>query len=309
MPKFIPVRQDLTFVDAHEVTVHYYVWQPGAPRAVVQLVHGLGEYARRYELLVHELVNAGIAVYASDLRGHGATGLEQWNGDVSKLGKLGPGGIPATIDDLTQLSGIIRDDHPGLPIVLLGHSLGSLLVQKVLNKYSVGYAAAILTGTAYRMPGYMNSGDLNSRHKSLGDTGYEWLSRDEAISQAFLDDALTFNADVLKLFGPRDGLRLFGRPGKGLRDIPLLIMIGEDDSLGGEKSVRKLAESYVERSGLTDVEVVVYTDARHEVFNELNQAEVRDDLVAWLRARLPVLAERSAQAETLAETKDDSADD
>ncbi|MET1043658.1 MAG: alpha/beta hydrolase [Microbacteriaceae bacterium] len=305
MPKFIPVRDDRSFVDAQGITVHYYVWQPGAPKAVVQLVHGIGEYATRYELLVQELVNAGIAVYASDLRGHGATGLEQWHGDVSKLGKLGPGGLAATIDDLTQLSGIIRDDYPGLPIVLLGHSMGSLLVQKILNKYSVGYAAAILTGTAYRMPGYMNSGDLNSRHKTLGNTGYEWLSRDEAISKAFFDDALTFNADVLKLFGLRDGLRLFGRPAKGLRDIPILIMIGEDDSLGGEKSVQKLAESYADRSGLTDVEVVVYTAARHEIFNELNQAEVRDDLLDWLSERLPTLTQRAGHRET----KDDSADD
>jgi alpha-beta hydrolase superfamily lysophospholipase len=62
-------------------------------------------------------------------------------------------------------------------------------------------------------------------------------------------------------------------------------MVGSDDTLGGEESARRLAEAYVRRSGLIDVEVIVYDGARHEVFNETNQAEVRADLIAWLDAR------------------------
>ena len=275
-----------TFVDAGGVTIHYYAWKAKKPRAVVQLAHGLGEYAGRYEVLAQFLVANGISVWANDHRGHGETGLEQWGGDLTKLGKPGPGGIRAEVADLHQFTGLIRGENEGIPLVYLGHSWGSLLGQMLLNDHADDFDAAVLTGTAHRVPGQMNAGQLNAKHKHLGTTGYEWLSRDTAVSQAFLDDKLTFYADTLKLFGLVDGLRLFGRPKQLAKDIPLLIVIGDEDPLGGEDSVRKLADDYVSRGGLSDVELVVYAGARHEVFNETNQDEVRGDLLAWLEDRV-----------------------
>ena len=275
-----------TFVDAEGVTIHYYVWKATKPRAVVQLAHGLGEYASRYETLAQFLVANGISVWANDHRGHGETGLEQWGGDLTKMGKPGEGGIRAEVADLHQFTGLVRAANPGIPLVYLGHSWGSLLGQMLLNDHADDFDAAVLSGTAHRVPGQMNAGQLNAKHKHLGTTGYEWLSRDPAVSQAFLDDRLTFYADTLKLFGLADGLRLFGRPKRLAKDIPLLIVIGDEDPLGGETSVRKLADDYISRGGLTDVELVVYAGGRHEVFNEINQDEVRSDLLAWLEDRL-----------------------
>ena len=286
MVKFIAERDHRTFVDAQGVTIHYYVWAPGRPKAVVQLAHGVGEHALRYEVLAQELVNAGYAVYADDHRGHGMTGVEMTDGDSSRMGRLGPGGLRATIQDLRDLSAIIRTEHPELPLVLLGHSWGSLMAQIILNDHAADYDAAVLTGTSYRMPGYMNSGDLNARHAHLGDTGVEWLSRDPEVHALFRADPLTFDAKILKLFGVRDGLRLFGRPKRLSRDIPLLVMVGDDDPLGGEPGAVKLVEEYARRGGLTDVELSVYAEARHEVFNELNQADVRRDLIEWMDDRL-----------------------
>jgi len=286
MVKFIAEREHRTFVDAQGVTIHYYVWAPGRPKAVVQLAHGVGEHALRYEVLAQELVNAGYAVYADDHRGHGMTGVEMTDGDSSKMGRLGPGGLRATIQDLRDLSAIIRTDHPELPLVLLGHSWGSLMAQIILNDHAADYDAAVLTGTSYRMPGYMNSGDLNAKHAHLGDTGVEWLSRDPEVHQLFRADPLTFDAKILKLFGVRDGLRLFGRPKRLGRDIPLLVMVGDDDQLGGEPGAVKLVEEYARRGGLTDIELAVYPEARHEVFNELNQADVRRDFIEWMDDRL-----------------------
>jgi alpha-beta hydrolase superfamily lysophospholipase len=280
-------RTDRTFVDAKGVTIHYYTWAAKNPKGVLQLVHGLGEYATRYEGLAQALVAAGFSVYADDHRGHGRTGVEQHLGIMKHLGKLGPGGLRATIEEVRQLTTIIRSENPGLPVAILGQSWGSLMIQDILNHHAGDYDAAILTGTAYRRPGSMNAGNLNAKHKHLGTTGNEWLSRDTAVSQAFLDDPLTFYADTLKLFGVVDGLRLFGVPTKHIeKDIPLLISIGSDDSLGGEKSVRTLAEKYIERSKLTDVEVIVYDGARHEIFNETNKEEAIADVVAWLDAHL-----------------------
>ncbi|HWH26310.1 MAG TPA: alpha/beta hydrolase [Pseudolysinimonas sp.] len=279
-------RQHRTFLDAEGVTIHFYVWSPPAPTAVIHLVHGLGEYATRYEELAQTFAAAGFAVYASDSRGHGQTGVEQYGGELSKLGRPGPGGIRATIAGLRQLRQLAADENPGLPIVLLGHSMGSLFGQKILNAHADDYAAAILSGTAYRTLRHMNSGDLNARHAHLGTTGHEWLSRDPAVAAAFAADPLTFDAKAAKLFGLADGLRLLGRPTKLAHDLPLLIIIGSEDPLGGPRSVELLARAYRERGGLSDVTVTVYPEARHELFNELNRAEVIADVVAWIRARL-----------------------
>jgi len=275
-----------TFTDDYGVVVTYYEFplpEGETPKAVVQLAHGIGEHAGRYAHVAAALGAAGYAVYADDHRGHGQTGLAQWDGDVSRLGRLGPGGLRATVGDLRQLGRIVRERHPGVPVVLLGHSWGSLLAQRLLNEHPGDYDAVVLTGTAYRTPFSMRAGNLNGRHKRLGTTGHEWLSRDAAVHTAFAADPLTFAAEPLTKFGLADALRLLGRPARNLeRDVPLLIQIGSDDSLGGEKSVVRLAEAYRTRSGLSDVTVHIYTDARHEVFNETNKEEVLADLVTWL---------------------------
>lgn len=282
MPKFQVARTDHTFVDDEGVTIHYYVWKSGAPKAVVQIVHGIGEYATRYEALAQSLVEAGYAAYGIDYRGHGATGVQQYDGDLSKLGRPGPGGIRAAIRGIRRLRDIAHEAHPDAPVVLLGHSMGSLFGQRMLNESADDYDAVIFSATAYRTLLHMNSGDLAKRHRVPGGNGHEWLSRDPAVAEAFKEDPLTFDAKVAKLFGIADGLRLLGRPRKLSRDIPMLILIGSDDPLGGPRSVELLAKAYRERGGLTDVTVTVYPDGRHEMFNELNQAEVRSDVVAWL---------------------------
>lgn len=287
MIRFTAERQDRTFTDAHGITIHYSVWKTGKPKAIVQLAHGLGDHSLRYEALVQELVNAGYTVYADDHRGHGRTGMQQWDGDASKLGKLGPGGMRATVAAVLQLSEIIRSENPGVPLALLGHSWGSIIVQKLVNSHSELFDAVVLTGTAYRTLRHMNGGDLNARHKHLGVTGHEWLSRDPKVAQAFADDPLAFTATALRLFGLPDCIRLLGRPARNLaRDVPLLIQVGSDDSFGGTRSAELLAESYLKRSALSDVELIVYTDARHEVFNETNAAEVIADTIEWLDDRV-----------------------
>jgi alpha-beta hydrolase superfamily lysophospholipase len=287
VPKSTVSRSDHTFTDAQGVTIHYYVWTAANPKGIVQITHGLGEHALRYERLARELVAAGYSVYADDHRGHGATGLEQYDGDASRLGKLGPGGMRATIDGIRHFTSLIRTENPDLPLAAIGQSWGSLMLQKIVDGNANDFDAVVLAGTAYRTFRHMNSGDLNKRHKHLGTTGNEWLSRDPAIAQAFSDDKLTFYADAKKLFGILDGLRLIGRPSKRVeRDVPVLIMIGSEDPLGGEKSIAKLAAAYVTRSRLTDVQAIVYPDARHEVFNETNRNEVVADLISWLDSRL-----------------------
>ena len=285
-------EQGRSYVAADGLRILYDVYASRPPesraRAAVQIAHGVGEHAGRYRALAEHLAADGYVVYSDDHRGHGRTGLEQWGGDTTKLGRLGPGGLRRTVEDLRAFTRLIRDENPGLPLVFLGHSWGSLMGQMILNRHSDDYDAAVLSGTAYRVFGSMNGGDLNKRHAHLGTTGAEWLSRDPAVAQAFIDDPLTTLTPLQKLFGMADAARLLGRPARRLkRDVPLLIQVGSDDPLGGEASARKLERSYRERSGLSDVTTIVYDGARHEVYNETNRAEVFADLTAWLDARIP----------------------
>lgn len=281
------VRDDRTYVDAEGITIHYYVWAAKKPRAVVQILHGLGEHAARYEWLAGQLNTAGYTVYADDHRGHGLTGLGQTGGDHAKLGKLGPGGMPATVESVRKLTGMIRAKNPKLPLVLLGHSWGSFLAQMLINKYSSEYDAAILSGSALRTFAHMNSGDLNAKYKHLGTTGYEWLSRDKTIVATAAADPLMFIAKALPLFGVVDSLRLLGKPAKDIEnDLPVLIQVGSKDVVGGVHSNELLAQAYLARSGLSDVELIVYTGAQHEIFNETNKDDVVADTLAWLADRV-----------------------
>jgi alpha-beta hydrolase superfamily lysophospholipase len=279
-----------TFTDAHGVHIHYRSWRVDEPTAVVQLAHGVGEHIGRYGELVEALNAAGYSVWADDHRGHGQTGFEQHGGDLDRMGRLGPGGLRATIDAVHRFTGVIREtEGDEVPLVLLGHSWGSLMAQIILNRWPGDYDAVVLTGTAYRTLFDMNGGDLNARHKHLGPTPVEWLSRHPEVAPAFMADPYTTEVPLRKLFGLVDSARLLGRPAKDLpAELPVLIMVGSDDTLGGEMSAVKLAKAYARRSGLVDVSLVVYDDARHEVFNETNRDEVRADLITWLDERFAV---------------------
>jgi len=272
-----------SFTDDEGVVIETVEWPVESPRAVVQISHGIAEHSGRYAALAADLNRAGFTVVADDHRGHGATGERQWSGDRARLRRLGPGGLRATIAAIEQFRDITKARFPHLPMVLVAHSWGSLLAQIALNERPDAYDGVVLSGTAYRLPGWMDAGDLNRRHKHLGTSGVEWLSRDPAVAAAWLADPLALEATTGQLLGVRDTLRLIGRPSKGLpASLPLLIQVGSDDTLGGRRSAERLARAYRERSGLRDVSVRVYEGARHEVYNETNRDEVIADLVAWI---------------------------
>ncbi|MGN6220632.1 MAG: alpha/beta hydrolase [Microbacterium sp.] len=276
------------FIDAHGVTIVYDVYPATEPRAVVQLLHGVGEHAGRYGSVIEALTADGFTVYADDHRGHGRTGMKQHGGDASLLGRLGPGGLRAAIAAEWQLTELIRAENPGLPLILIGHSWGSFLAQKLVNAHPDAYDGLVLSGSSLLWPGSLNSGDLNKPWRGPKATGVEWLSSDPAVGEAFLADPLTTTTPLPKLFGPIDTLRLLGKPRRRVgRGIPTLLMVGRDDPVGGPRSVHRLADAYRKRSRFTDVTTLVYPGARHEIFNEVMKADVRADLLAWLEQRFP----------------------
>lgn len=276
------------FTDARGVAIVYDVHPAEHPRAVVMLLHGVGEHAGRYGAVVTALTEAGYTVYADDHLGHGRTGLGQWGGDASRLGRLGPGGHRAAVDDVWQFTELIRDENPDLPLVMLGHSWGSFLAQILLNRHPEAFDAVVLTGSGLRVPGGLNAGDLDRPWRKTDETGMAWLSSDPAVPAAFVADPLTVTTPLMRLFGPVESARMMGRPRRGLpRDVPVLLMVGREDTVGGPRSVHRLADAYRARSGLSDITTLVYPGMRHEIFNEIGSQVVFADLLAWLDRRFP----------------------
>jgi alpha-beta hydrolase superfamily lysophospholipase len=283
----LPIKR--SFNDDFGVEIMFYEWPVAEPKAVIQIAHGLGEHARRYDAMAAMLNKAGFSVYADDHRGHGQTGVKQLeNKQIKRLGNLGPGGMLATYKQVADFSKLIKAENPNRPLVLLGHSWGSFIAQKVINKYSDMYNAVVLSGSALTMPGYLATGDFNKVWKKIpGSTGYEWLSRDVEIQNKFVEDPLTFLALAMQVFGVKNSLQLFGTPSKGIRkDLPILVQVGEADPIGGEYSNKALVEAYRKNAGIDDIELFVYHECRHEIYNELNKEAIIDDLVTWVNDRI-----------------------
>ncbi|MBK0421873.1 alpha/beta hydrolase [Leucobacter sp. CSA2] len=279
-------RSEFSYTDAQGVEISAYSWIPDEPIAAVQIAHGIGEHAGRYDAFAAHLAGAGFAVYADDHRGHGETGRRQTGGDLRRLGKLGPGGLVATEAEVLQLTGIIRERHPGLPVVMYAHSWGSLMAQRILNEHPQAWDALVLSGSAFRTFRHMESGDLNAHWAGDGANGFEWLSRDPQTAADFIADPLCFSADIIKLFGVADGLRLFGKPTAGLApDMPILIVSGSEDPLSKGDSLKLLADAYRKR-GVRDVTLKLYPGARHETLNETNRDEVFADVLTWMLDRV-----------------------
>ena len=283
----LPIKR--SFKDDFGVEIMFYEWPVANPKAVIQIAHGLGEHARRYDLMAETLNKAGFSVYADDHRGHGQTGIKQLeNKQIKRLGNLGPGGMKATHKQVADFSKLIKAENPNRPLVLLGHSWGSFIAQKIINKYSDIYDAVVLSGSALTMPGYLATGDFNKVWKKIpGSTGYEWLSRDVEIQNKFVADPLTFLAAAAQVLGVKNSLLMFGKPSKDVRrDLPILVQVGEADPIGGEYSNKALVQAYRKNAGIDDIELFVYHECRHEIYNELNKDAIIEDLVTWLNLKL-----------------------
>ena len=280
---------ELSYKSADGTTIVAYRWEPenGEPQAAVQLTHGMGEHAQRYDHVARALNDAGYVVYAQDHRGHGASG------DPDAYGDLGPGSWAALVDDIGLLSVKIRADHPDLPLILLGHSMGSFAVQQYLLDHSADVDAVVLTGTAaidllepaLDLDQPLDLAMFNAAFRPAR-TDYDWLSRDEAMVDAYIaDPGCGFGIDTESAKGMFLGARRLADPAQlaAMRSgLPVYIAVGEADPInGGLALLTPLTDRY-QAAGLTDMTVRIYPGARHEILNETNRAEVIAALNSWL---------------------------
>jgi alpha-beta hydrolase superfamily lysophospholipase len=278
-----------SFDAADGVSVSAFRWTNVAPpKAIVQIAHGMGEHAARYRRLAEALTAAGYVVYANDHRGHGTTA-----GSPESFGDLGPSGWAGLVGDLGELGAIARREHPGLPLVVLGHSMGSFALQGYLLDHSADVDGAVLSGTTaidVIAPGIdpTKEVDLSAFNAPFepARTGYDWLSRDpDEVDKYVADPACGFGLNPAATASMLDALADTGDATRlaGIRrDLPIYLLSGDADPLAGGGALIELVADRYRQGGLTDVTVALYPGARHEVFNETNRDEITADLIAWL---------------------------
>ena len=282
----LPLRR--SFKDSHGVDIVFWEWPVASPKAVVQLVHGIGEHSRRYDHVAKKLNSLGYAVYSDDHRGHGQTGKGMVEAGITKKqGLLGPGGMDAVLAEVRGLTELMKSEHPNTKLVLIGHSWGSMLAQRLFDKHSSDLSAFVLSGSSLLIPGIINGGKLNKKWAHLPNaTGGEWLSRDLEVGRKFREDPLNFSESFAQVVGLLDTLKLMGKPKKTIdTNVPILIQAGSDDSLAGERGNVLLANAY-RKLGVDDIVLFIYDGARHEIYNETNKEEVLNDLANWLEAHI-----------------------
>lgn len=264
-------------------------WRPdGAPRAVVQIAHGMGEHSGRYARFAEALVGAGYWAVANDHRGHGRTAP-----DAAHFGDFGAGGWDALVDDLLVLGDRLDDESGGLPRVLFGHSMGSFAVQRVILDHSTTIHAAVLCGTTAVdvLAGVVSEGsgaDLTSFNAAFepARTEYDWLSRDpDEVDKYVADPMCGFGVDAagmasMAAHAPRhaDAAAL-----EAIRkDLPILLIAGSADPINFGLALVEMVTQRYREAGITDIETHWYTDARHEILNETNRDDVTADILAWI---------------------------
>lgn len=302
------IPQRFSFRSADGTELQAYKWTPETPKAVVQIVHGAVEHAMRYDDFAKTLIKGGYAVYAADLRGHGATA-----GKPENVGYFSDasGGFSLTVDDVHLLTGHIREENPDIPVFLLGHSMGSLIARVYAARYGEGLAGFVLSGTGHVSPPLVTIGRFLARcvmalsgrrhvspflHKLVfgtlnrpfkGEKGCEFICSDQQVIDAYANDAFcgnTISAEFAYelLYGTRAAAKkstIDGFP----KQTPLLIASGEFDTMGGNKlkAVKKDAAAY-RKAGVADLKFVVYDGMRHEILNEKQKQRVYADIISWL---------------------------
>ncbi len=260
------------------LSIYRQSWLPeGEPRAVVLLFHGLGEHSGRYAHVAEVLTAAGYAVHALDHRGHGRS--EGTRVFVKRYDEFQ--------HDLSQFRAMVEGEHPGLPLVVLGHSMGGNLAMGHVLDHQAGVKALVLSGPALKLGDSLPKWQVGILlfiariAPKLRPQGLDasTVSRDPKVVEAYLADPLVFTGKVTAGLGAAliRAMRSFPARYSSLR-LPLLLLHGTHDQLadiGGSKELERLATN-------AQVTSHYYEGLYHEVFNEPENNQVFADLTSWL---------------------------
>ena len=302
-------RQEFSFPSATGVcTVSACAYLPeSGPDAVLVIHHGMAEHRKRYEAFISFLCDHGTAVYMHDMANHGAsnTAMEDtgWFGEKNGWKRL--------IEDYRTVVKRAAEENPGKKLIVMGHSMGSFLCRLYTAQYPEdGFSGAIYMGTgganaaagagiltakaiaAVKGKQYKSAllnrmafGTYNKRFE--GRTDFDWLTRDEAVVDRYIADP--YCGYLFTVQGMEDLIRANAASNekgwypKVPKDLPILLVSGEEDPVGDYGNGVKSVADQLEASGHTKVTLKLYPGCRHEVLNETNRQEVMEDLLAWIQ--------------------------
>lgn len=297
---------DFTFRTVDGAELYVRAWLVDHPKAIVQILHGMAEHGGRYERLAQALAAAGFSTYAHDHRGHGrsiAEGMPPGHmADNDSWNRI--------VEDAHGVNREIAKRHPGVPIIVLGHSMGSFVLQQLLFEHPRDMIGAALSASNGKPPPIATVGKLVARVErarvgkrnpspilqrlTFGEynkafaparTEFDWLSRDPAEVDAYVDDPLCgFAVSTQVWIDMLQGLDRIAKPSnvaKVPKEMPLYLFAGDRDPVGDfGKGMKRLHDAY-KRAAIFDVRLKLYPEGRHEMLNEINRQQVMDDFIEW----------------------------
>ncbi|MDR1895057.1 MAG: lysophospholipase [Spirochaetales bacterium] len=301
-----------TFLSSEKRTsIVYTRWFDDAapPKAILLIAHGMSEYAGRYGDFAGFMVQKGWAVYGNDHLGHGKTAAPEDRGYLS-----GKGGRHYLVEDMRTLLKKAKEDFPGVKVIFLGHSMGSFIARLFCMKYSQEIDGAIFMGTCgpnpisgagvfianiiaffkgerYRSPFYTRllMGPYNNYPNPK--TPFDWLNTDEEEVQKYMADELA--GFPWTMSGYRELCKMIieiNRPGWAgsiRKDLPILVISGEEDPVGSAKGQGvKAVYQTLQEAGLSRVDLILYPEMRHEILNEKDKQKVYNDILGWTQDKV-----------------------
>lgn len=309
------IRKEAFYFDSRdrESKIHAVKWKPDVekPVCIFQIVHGMAEHIERYDEFATFLAQKGILVVGDDHLGHGKSVPE--GGTYGYFCKEDAAGV--LVRDEHRLKKIMQEQYPGVPYLILGHSMGSFIVRNYLFHYGSGIGGAIIVGTGMQSkftllaartvtaiqkwflgPKHVGKfidkasfGKFNDRF-SPARTNADWLSRNEENVDRYLADPMCgfvftlngFAALFQLIHNCYDAEKIEKMP----KQLPVLLLSGADDPVGNYgKSVENVYRSYLEH-GMQNVQMKLYEKDRHELLNEVDREQVYGEIYRWILQRI-----------------------
>lgn len=286
--------------------IHAVKWIPeGTPICIFQIVHGMAEYAARYEEFATYLADKGFLVVAEDHLGHGQSSSKEDLGFFCKNDAK-----TVVVRDVHRLKKMVQEEYPGIPYIILGHSMGSFILRNYLCRYGSGIQGAIIMGTgsqpepmilfgkamtsclaAFRGPKYISkfvdrlAFSANNKRIERPRTALDWLSRNDENVDAYIKDELcgfTFTVNGFHtLFSLVEGAQKKKDLTNMPKDLPILLLSGSEDPVGNYgKGVAQVYNAFSDL-GMQNVKLKIYPGDRHEILNETDRRTIFEHIYEW----------------------------
>lgn len=294
-----------------KTTIHACIWTcEGEPKAVLQIIHGMAEYAERYAPFAEYLNKYGITVCAEDHLGHGKSVVDKNCYSYFADQK----GYAPVLKDIRSLTELVKPKYEGVPYFVMGHSMGSFFCRKYISLYGSELSGAIVMGTGFKPKAVTGSAKFMTRlvalfkgwkhHSKFIDnlafgsynkkfekrTEFDWLSKNpQNVDNYIADDlcGITFTCNaffgLFSILGEACKKRTFKVTDKKL---PIYLVAGSDDPVGDfSKGVVKVYERY-QKAGVEDVSLTLYRGGRHEILNDDCAPQVYEDVRDFIQSKL-----------------------